>query len=89
MLIWALVLIWRAISVIIWVLFIYALLTWIPNIRWDKQPFALLRNFAEFFFKPFRFLPPIGILDISPMACFITLLVIQYLIGWIIKNILI
>lgn len=76
-----LVALYRAIDIIIWILFIYVLLTWIPNVRWDKQPFVSLRAFAEFLFKPFRFIPPLGILDVSPMVCFLALFAIKYIIA--------
>ena len=50
-------------------LFISILLTWFPNINWYNEPFKSLRNFSEIFFAPFRrIIPPIGMIDISPIV---------------------
>ena len=52
-------------------LMITILLTWLPNIKWDKQPFAGLKAFSEIFLGPFRkLIPPIGMIDISPIVAF-------------------
>ena len=62
-------------------LFVSILLTWIPNINWNNEPFKTLRAFSEIFFKPFRALiPPIGMLDISPIIAFICLSVLENLV---------
>ena len=55
-------------------LFVTILLTWIPTIKWHNEPFRSLRAFSEIFFAPFRkLIPPIGMIDISPIVAFICL----------------
>ncbi len=69
------------------VLFISIVLTWIPNINWYNEPFRSLRAFSEIFFAPFRrIVPPIGMIDISPIIAFFCLsiarnIIIRLLIG--------
>ncbi len=61
-------------NLILLILLIYCLLTWIPNINWNKEYFRILRSFCEFFFAPFRALiPPINGLDLSPILAFLIL----------------
>lgn len=56
------------------VLVITILLTWVPNINWYNEPFKSMRQFSEIFLAPFRkIIPPIGMLDISPIIAFIAL----------------
>ena len=66
-------------NIIYIVLLVFILLSWIPNIDWSRQPFWGIRKFSEFFFEPFRkIIPPIGgMLDISPIICFIVLQIIE------------
>ena len=61
------------------VLLVFILLSWVPNVDWGRQPFYGIRVFSEFFFAPFRkIIPPIGgMLDISPIICFIVLQIIE------------
>ena len=60
------------------ILFITILLTWIPNINWYSEPFRSMKQFSEIFFAPFRkFIPPIGMLDISPIVVFFVLGIIR------------
>ena len=48
-------------DLIILLLFISVLLTWIPNIKWNQEPFRALKSFTDMFFAPFRrIIPPIG-----------------------------
>ena len=60
-------------------LIIRIFLTWIPNIDWDSQPFAVMRSLTDPFLNIFRgIIPPIGgMLDISPIIAFIALQFIQ------------
>ena len=63
------------------VLFITILLTWVPNINWQNQPFACMKSFSEIFFAPFRkLIPPIGMIDISPIAAFFCLSIFSKLV---------
>lgn len=66
-------------------LIIRIFLTWIPNIDWDSQPFAVIRSLTDPFLNIFRgIIPPIGgMLDISPIIAFIALQFIQIGINWL------
>ena len=56
------------------VILLECLLSWIPNIDRNKQPFKFIHNFAELFLSPARMIiPPIGGLDISPIFVMILL----------------
>ncbi|MBR3604768.1 MAG: YggT family protein [Candidatus Gastranaerophilales bacterium] len=71
----------RIFDLIFLLLIIYCLLTWFPNIKWYSQPFSGLKSFAEIFFSPFRkFIPPVGMLDISAIVAFICLQILRAMI---------
>ncbi len=54
--------------------FIWCVLTWVPNIRWYEQPFKTLDQIVQPIIAPFRrLIPPIGNIDISAMVAIITL----------------
>ena len=56
-------------------------LTWIPSIDWDSQPFAFIRSLTDPYLNIFRnIIPPIGMLDISPIIALIVLNILQGLI---------
>lgn len=60
------------------ILFITILLTWIPNINWYNEPFKSMRQFSEIFLAPFRkIIPPIGMIDISPIVAFFILIILR------------
>lgn len=60
------------------VLFVTVLLTWFPGINWQQEPFRAMRNFSEIFFAPFgRIIPPLGMIDISPIIAFICLSIVR------------
>jgi YggT family protein len=63
-------------------LLIRILLTWIPNIDWNSQPFAFMRSLTDPFLNIFRgIIPPIGgMLDISPILAFIFLQILQIIV---------
>lgn len=64
----------RVFDLIFLLLVISILLTWIPNINWNNEPFRSLRSFSEIFLAPFRkFIPPLGMIDISPIIAFFCL----------------
>ena len=68
----------RIFDLIFLILFISILFTWIPNINWYNEPFKSMRQFSEIFFAPFRkIIPPIGMIDISPMVAFFVLSIIR------------
>lgn len=68
----------RIFDLIFLILFITILLTWIPSVNWYNEPFKSMRAFSEIFFAPFRkIIPPIGMIDISPIVAFILLSVLR------------
>ena len=53
-------------------------LSWIPSIDWMSQPFAGIRAVTDPFLNIFRgIIPPIGMLDISPIVAIILLQILQ------------
>lgn len=53
-------------------------LTWIPNIDWQAQPFQWMRSVTDPFLNIFRgIIPPIGMLDISPIIAIILLQILN------------
>ncbi|MBQ8847709.1 MAG: YggT family protein [Candidatus Gastranaerophilales bacterium] len=71
----------RTFDLIFLILFIAIVLTWVPNLNWNNEPFKTLRAFSEFFFAPFRkFIPPIGMIDLSPIVAFFMLQLLSYLL---------
>lgn len=53
-------------------------LSWIPSIDWETQPFAGIRSIVDPFLGIFRgIIPPIGMLDISPIVAIILLQILQ------------
>lgn len=63
------------------------LLTWFPNINWRNQPFKGLRIISDFYLEPFRkVIPPVGMLDLSPIVAFIFLEIIRGLVIYLLKS---
>lgn len=60
-------------------------LTWIPSIDWQQQPTKTIREITDIYLDIFRkFIPPIGMLDISPIIALMVLLLIQgFVVGTI------
>lgn len=57
------------------------LLSFIRNIDWYKQPWKLIREVTEPYLELFRrIIPPIGMIDISPIVAIIALGIIQNLV---------
>lgn len=57
------------------------LLSWIRRVDWSRQPFKFIWLSTEPYLAIFRrFIPPIGIIDISAMVAFIALQVIHNLL---------
>jgi YggT family protein len=82
-----LVLLYQAIEVYKWILIARILLTWLPSINWYDQPFKLLVNLTDPLMLPFRkLIPPIGMIDISPMALFLALGLLQALLAGVINS---
>ncbi len=60
------------------IIFLKVLLSWFPNINWWNQPFKFINDVAEPLLTPFRkLIPPIGGLDLSPIAALITISLMQ------------
>ena len=69
-------------------IFIRILLTWIPNIDWNQQPVKFVREATDAYLNIFRnVIPPVGMLDISPMVALIVLWVLQSLVVGILAKI--
>ncbi len=76
----------QIIGVYQWVLIARILLTWLPSINWYDQPFKILADITDPVLEPFRkLIPPIGMMDISPMVLFFTLSLLQGLLGRLIS----
>lgn len=56
------------------------LLSWIPVINRNKEPFVTLIKIYSLILQPFRFIPPIGMIDITPLIAFIVLQIIEQLL---------
>lgn len=55
-------------------LIIWCLLSWFPNINWYDQPFKTLDKIVRPVIEPFRkIIPPIGNIDISPIVAIMCL----------------
>ncbi|MEG9296579.1 YggT family protein [Mangrovibacillus sp. Mu-81] len=56
-----------------WALIIYILMSWFPNAR-ESSIGQFLSKICEPYLEPFRkFVPPLGMIDISPIVAFIVL----------------
>ncbi|QDZ23582.1 hypothetical protein A3770_10p61000 [Chloropicon primus] len=64
------------------ILFVRVLLTWFPNIDWDKNPWLTLRQITDPYLNIFRnMVPPLmGQIDLTPIVGF---LVMQYITSFI------
>lgn len=67
-------------NLILLLMFIRVLLTWFPQIRWQNQPFKSLKAATDVIFEPFRrIIPPVGMIDFSPIVAFFAISMIQRL----------
>ncbi|OKL37202.1 YggT family protein [Domibacillus mangrovi] len=65
--------IYRALELYSWVLIAYILMSWFPNAR-DTAIGRFLTKVSEPYLEPFRrFVPAIGMFDISPIVALIVL----------------
>ena len=67
-------------------IFIRIFMTWIPNIDWHQQPIKWVREVTDAYLNLFRFIPPIGMLDISPMVALFVLWILQGMITGMIAS---
>lgn len=65
-----------------WVLILLRIfMTWIPNIDWNQQPMRWMREVTDAYLNIFRrFIPPIGMLDVSPIVALIVLGIVQTIV---------
>ena len=78
----------RIFDLIFLLLFITILLTWFPQVKWHNEPFRSLKAFSEIFLAPFRkLIPPLGMIDISPIIAFLCLSVLRSVIMGVLENI--
>ncbi|MBQ2611382.1 YggT family protein [bacterium] len=63
-------------------------LSWIPSIDWGKNPWFTLRQVTDAYLNVFRrFIPPIGMVDWSPIIAIFALVFIQRLVITILLSI--
>lgn len=68
----------QVISIYMWALIIYILMSWFPNAR-ESSIGQFLGRICDPYLEPFRrIIPPIGMIDISPIVAF---LVLRFAIG--------
>ena len=64
-------------------MFVWVLLSWIPDLRFSKF-YRFLDKLFEPFLEPFRrIVPPINGIDISPILGFFALQLVTTLLGWL------
>ena len=69
-------------------IFLRILLSWIPNINWHEQPVKWIREVTDAYLNLFRnIIPPIGMLDISPMIALFVLWLLQGLVVGLLASI--
>jgi YggT family protein len=81
-------LIYRLIELYSWALIIYILLSWFPNAR-ESSFGQILAKICEPYLEPFRrFVPPIGMIDISPIVAILVLRLatsgLHQIYGWLV-----
>jgi YggT family protein len=60
------------------IIIVRLLLTWFPNIDWMQQTVGFLSPITDPYLNLFRFVPPIGSIDLSPI---IAIIVLQSVMG--------
>jgi YggT family protein len=62
-------------------MFVRIILSWFPGINWSRQPFKLLDDATEPVMAIFRrLIPPIGMIDLSPIVVFFVIGLLQSLL---------
>ena len=68
-------------SLFYFVILLRCFLSFIPGLDWYKQPYLTIRQITDAYLNLFRrFIPPIGMLDISPIVAIIALGIIQNIV---------
>ena len=71
------------------VILIRCFLSFVPNLDWDRQPFYTIRQVTDAYLDIFRrIIPPVGMLDISPIVAIIALGLIQNVVIIILSAVL-
>ncbi len=64
-------------------------LTWIPNIRWEDQPWKTIREVTDIYLNLFRrIIPPFNGLDFSPIVALIVLQIVQQVVVFVLAKLL-
>ena len=69
-------------QVYFWMICVRCLLTWIPNLNWDTNPFLnALKSSVDLYLNLFRkILPPVGPFDFSPVIAMFALIFVWRII---------
>ncbi len=63
------------------IIFVRLLLTWFPNIHWMQQIIGFLSPITDPYLNLFRFIPPMGMMDISPIFAILALQVAMQIVA--------
>ncbi len=64
--------------VYILMIFVRCLLTWIPNLNWENFILKPLKESVDLYLDLFRkFIPPVGMFDLSPMVAVVVLYILR------------
>lgn len=82
----AIELLFNTLSQFLWIystlLIVRILLSWFPQINWFNPPFSILSQLTDPYLNIFRgIIPPLGGIDLSPILAFISLSVLQAVLG--------
>ena len=53
------------------IIIVACILSWLPIFDRSKEPVKTINKLFNALVSPFRFIPPIGMIDISPIAAFL------------------
>ncbi len=73
--------IFNFIKIYLAIIVVRLLLTWFPNIDWMQQIVGFLSPVTDPYLNLFRFVPPIGAIDISPMIAIVALQLVMEVLG--------
>lgn len=64
-----------------WIIVVRIILTWIPSINWQNQPFKAIAAMADLLLAPFRkIIPAVGGIDFSPLVALLLFSIVQGLV---------
>jgi len=73
-------------NIVLLLILVRIILSWLPQLRYN-QIAEIVFGITEPILSPFqRIIPPIGMIDISPMVAIIALSVLQQVLLWLIVN---